>query len=50
MGKLSMNQPVKKRTPTTPEGWMTHALSDLKLAQLGKENEGVLYEQICFHT
>ncbi len=45
-----MNPPAKKRTPTTPEDWMIHALSDLKLAQLGKENEDVLHEQICFHT
>ncbi|ODS30401.1 MAG: HEPN domain protein [Candidatus Scalindua rubra] len=50
MGKLSMNQPAKRRTPTTPEDWITHALSDFKLAQLGKENEDVLHEQTCFHT
>ena len=45
-----MNPPPKKRIPTTPEDWLTHAFSDLKLAQLGRENEGVLHEQVCFHT
>jgi len=45
-----MNPPPKKRIPTTPEDWLIHALSDLKLAQLGRGNEGVLHEQVCFHA
>ena len=45
-----MNPPPKKRIPATPEEWLKHAHSDLKLAQLGRRNEGVLHEQVCFHA
>ncbi|MCR4290073.1 MAG: HEPN domain-containing protein [Candidatus Scalindua sp.] len=45
-----MNPPPEKQILTTPEDWLTHAFSDLKLAQLGRGNEGVLHEQVCFHT
>lgn len=44
-----MNPPAKKRIPASPEEWLTHARSDLKLANLGR-NEDVLPEQICFHA
>jgi HEPN domain-containing protein len=30
--------------------WLTHATSDLKLAQIAKESSDVLAEQICFHA
>lgn len=50
MGKLYMNQPDKKRFPVSPDEWLTHARSDLKLAKIGMEEDGVLNEQICFHA
>ena len=45
-----MNAPEKKRFPASPEEWLVHAKSDLKLARLGKESKDVLPQQICFHT
>ncbi len=44
-----MNPPAKKRLPASPEEWLIHAQSDLKLARLGL-NQDVLPEQICFHA
>lgn len=44
-----MNPPDKKRLPSSPDDWLMHARSDLKLAQLGR-NSDVLPEQICFHA
>lgn len=44
-----MNPPRKSRIPATPQEWLLHAKSDLKLAKLGL-NEDVLPEQICFHA
>lgn len=40
----------RKRLPSSPEEWMTHALSDLNLARLGQEKGDILHEQICFHA
>src|SRR3990170_6704125 len=48
MEGLSMNQ-RKKRIPPSPEEWLIHARSDLKLAKIGS-NKDVLPEQICFHA
>ena len=45
-----MNIQDKKRLPVYPEEWMTYAQSDLKLAKLGRENDDVLNERICFHA
>ena len=46
-----MNPPAKKRLMVSPEEWLGHALSDLKLAKLGKEETpDILPEQICFHA
>ena len=45
-----MNQQGKKRLPASPEEWLAHAQSDLKLSQLGKDNPEILHEQICFHS
>ena len=45
-----MNPPEKKRLPASPEEWLGHAKSDLKLARLGKESKDVLPQQICFHA
>lgn len=45
-----MNPPAKKRLMASPEEWLDHALSDLKLAKLGQEALDILPEQICFHA
>lgn len=44
-----MNQQPKKRHPSSPQEWILHARSDLKLAALGS-GQDVLPEQICFHA
>ena len=44
-----MSPQPKKRIPPSPEEWLTHARSDLKLAKIGL-NKDVLPEQICFHA
>lgn len=44
-----MNPPDRKRLPASPKEWLSHALSDLKLAKLGRKHQDVLYQQICFH-
>ena len=41
--------PPKKRMPVSPDEWLIHARSDLKLAKLGIAQD-VLREQICFHA
>lgn len=45
-----MSPPDKERLPVSPEEWVTHARSDLTLAQIGRDNSMVLNEQICFHA
>jgi HEPN domain-containing protein len=40
----------RKRSPSSPEEWLIHAQSDLRLARLGQENNDVLPSQICFHA
>ena len=42
--------PDKKRLPGSPEEWLSHATSDLKLAKLGKETPDILRQQTCFHA
>lgn len=44
-----MNPPDKRPHAASPGEWLLHAKSDLKLAQVGR-NEDVLPEQICFHA
>lgn len=36
-----MNPPGSKRLPASPDEWLTHALSDLKLGKLGQKNKGI---------
>jgi HEPN domain-containing protein len=42
----------KQISPGSPEDWLTHAKSDLKIAKIAKEKEDIeiLDEQICFHA
>jgi len=44
-----MNQPPKKGVVASPDEWLKHAGSDLRLALLGK-NQDILPEQVCFHA
>jgi hypothetical protein len=39
----------RPRPVGTPESWLDHARSDLRLARLAI-GQGVLPEQICFHA
>jgi len=45
-----MNPPGSKHLPASPDEWLTHALSDLRLGKLGQKNKGILRQQICFHA
>jgi len=45
-----MNPPSKKNLLSSPQDWITHAQSDLKMAKLGREDEGIMSEQVCFHA
>lgn len=44
-----MSQRPKQRIPASPEDWLAHARSDLRLARIGM-GQDVLPEQICFHA
>lgn len=44
-----MNPPRRARFPVAPDDWLKHAASDLKLGNLGR-NQDVLPEQLCFHA
>lgn len=39
-----------RRTPGSPEEWVEHAKSDLRMAQLAAKDKFVLPEQSCFHA
>ena len=45
-----MNPQGSKHLPASPDEWLTHALSDLKLGKLGQKKKGILRQQICFHA
>jgi HEPN domain-containing protein len=45
-----MNPPSKKSQISSPQDWLTHAQSDLKMAKLGREDGEILFEQVCFHA
>ncbi|MBI4318984.1 MAG: HEPN domain-containing protein [Chloroflexi bacterium] len=38
------------RVPGSPEEWMSHAASDLRLAHLAAGDESIRREQVCFHA
>lgn len=40
----------KRRRPGSPQEWLTHAKSDLKLARLARNERTILPEQACFHA
>lgn len=39
-----------RRTPGSPQEWLSHARSDLRLAHLAATDKSVRREQACFHT
>ena len=39
-----------KIIPGSPEQWLRHAESDFLLGKLGRTNQDILPEQICFHA
>jgi len=44
-----MNLPHNKREAASPQQWLAHAQSDLRLARLAEKCD-ILPEQICFHA
>jgi len=44
-----MNPPRRPRFLLAPDLWLKHAASDLKLGNLGRDQD-VLPEQLCFHA
>jgi len=44
-----MNLPHDKQGAASPQQWLAHAQSDLRLARLAEKND-ILPEQICFHA
>jgi HEPN domain-containing protein len=45
-----MNPKGKGRVPGSPDDWLSHAKSDLRLAHLAAGDESVRREQVCFHA
>ena len=45
-----MSGDKRKPPPGSPSEWLRHAESDLLLARLAADDEGVLTAQICFHA
>jgi HEPN domain-containing protein len=45
-----MNQTNPKRIPGSPEEWLSHAESDLKLALLAANYPQIIAGQVCFHA
>ncbi len=45
-----MNLPEKNWLPASPDEWLKHAISDIRFARLGKKEQDILPQQICFHA
>jgi len=45
-----MNPQNSKRIPGSPEEWLSHAESDLKLASLASKDPQIIRGQVCFHA
>jgi len=45
-----MNPKGKGKVPGSPAEWISHAKSDLRLAQIASKDEFVRKEQACFHA
>jgi hypothetical protein len=45
-----MKQKNHKRVPGSPEEWLSHAESDLRLARLAANDPQIIPGQVCFHA
>jgi HEPN domain len=45
-----MNPQNSRRIPGSPEEWLSHAQSDLRLAHLGFKDPQIIRGQVCFHA
>jgi HEPN domain-containing protein len=45
-----MNPEDLRRVPGSPKEWLEHAESDLRLAQLARQDSAIRREQVCFHA
>jgi HEPN domain-containing protein len=45
-----MSPKDKRKVPGSPDEWMSHAQSDLKLARLAVMDASIRLEQVCFHA
>ena len=45
-----MNPQNSRRIPGSPEEWLSHAESDLKLARLASKDPQIIRGQVCFHA
>ncbi len=45
-----MNPQNERRIPGSPEEWLFHAESDLRLARLGSLDPQIIRGQVCFHA
>lgn len=45
-----MNPEELKRVPGSPAEWLSHAESDMRLAQLASQDARIRREQVCFHA
>lgn len=45
-----MSPPKRHRIPGSPEEWLAHAASDLRLARIAAGDAAVRPEQACFHA
>lgn len=42
--------PHRSTSPASPEEWLKHARSDLKVARISEGQEEIFPEQVCFHA
>jgi HEPN domain-containing protein len=45
-----MSPEIRKKVPGSPDEWLSHSKSDLRLAHLAARDEFVRREQACFHA
>lgn len=45
-----MTRRGRRRRSGSPQDWLIHATSDVRLARLARGKDGILSEQVCFHA
>ncbi len=43
-------KPHKRQAAGSPEEWLVHATSDLRIARVARRDREILLEQVCFHA